>query len=219
MDSSAQFFHLDGERAAHDTTYLEADPVRRGDAPECRACGAVLGWLEWLPPFRVEIELHGKGGAGDFALTRDPLVSQRMADAFRDEKLTGLVGFDPVEIVKVRPHAARAQLPKYLRVQAVFGRAAVDEPRSRLRHPRKVTCRECRSGDGVDAIYGFRIEPGTWDGLDVFRPRGLQTRIVVSERFADFVKRHGFTNIELTPTEQLVWDPLRQGPPAPTVLA
>jgi hypothetical protein len=104
-------------------------------------------------------------------------------------------------------------------VQAVFGRAAVDEPRSRLRHPREVTCPECRSGDGVDAIYGFRIEPGTWDGLDVFRPRGLQTRIVVSERFAGFVKRHGFTNIELTPTEQLVWDPLRQGPPAPTALA
>ena len=67
---------------------------------------------------------------------------------------------------------------------------------------------------GMDGTYGFRIQPGTWDGLDAFRPRGLQSDVVVSERFADFVRRHGFTNIKLVPTEQFVWDPYRKGPPA-----
>jgi hypothetical protein len=81
-----------------------------------------------------------------------------------------------------------------------------------------IECAECRSTD-VDAIHGFQIEPGTWDGLDVFRPRGLQADLVVSERFADFVQRHGFTNIKLIPTEQFVWDPLRKGPPPETARA
>lgn len=219
MDSSSQFFQLDSGRGAHETDFGSAGLDNRGPAPHCHACGAVIGSLEWLPPFRVEIEVYGKSGAGDFARTGDLLVSQRLADAFREEGLTGLVGFDPVEVVKVTPRRARAHLPVYLRAQALFGRAAIDEPHSRLRHSREITCPECRSGGGVDAIYGFRIEPGTWDGLDVFRPRGLQGTVVVSERFADFVKRHGFTNIRLTPTEQVVFDILRRGPPPPTVLA
>jgi len=100
---------------------------------------------------------------------------------------------------------------RYLSILATYGRAVVDEARSRLRRPEPLSCVECRN-PGLDGVYGFRIEPGTWDGLDAFRPRGLQSRIVVSERFADFVRRQGFTNIKLVPTEQFVWDPPRKGP-------
>ena len=99
-----------------------------------------------------------------------------------------------------------------LSILVTYGRAAVDETRSRIRRSELIECDECRN-TGVDGIYGFRIEPGTWDGLDAFRPRGLHADIVVSERFVDFVRRHGFTNIKLIPTEQYVWDPLRKGPP------
>jgi hypothetical protein len=53
----------------------------------------------------------------------------------------------------------------------------------------------------------------TWQGEDVFRPRGLQADIVVSERFAEFVKRHGFTNMKLIPTEKYVWDSDHKGLP------
>ena len=90
--------------------------------------------------------------------------------------------------------------------------ATVDEARSRLRRVQAITCEECRS-TAVAGIYGFKVQLDTWDGLDVFRPRGLQSDVVVSERFADFVQRHGFTNIKLVPTEQYVWDPYRRGPP------
>lgn len=54
-------------------------------------------------------------------------------------------------------------------------------------------------------------------GEDVFRPRGMQGDIVVSERFKSFVERHGLTNMVHTPTEQFVWDPGTLGPaPLPT---
>jgi hypothetical protein len=66
----------------------------------------------------------------------------------------------------------------------------------------------------VDSIHGFTLEPGTWQGEDVFRPRGLQGRILISERFAEFVQRHGFTNMKLIPTEEYISDPMGLGPPA-----
>jgi hypothetical protein len=41
----------------------------------------------------------------------------------------------------------------------------------------------------------------------------MQGIILVSERFAGFVTRHGLTNMKRIPTEEFVWDPLRLGPP------
>jgi hypothetical protein len=88
----------------------------------------------------------------------------------------------------------------------------VDEARSRLRRNKPVSCPECRS-TGVDSIHGLVLEPGTWQGEDVFRPRGEQGSILVSERFVQFAQRHGLTNLKLTPTESFTWDPLGRGPP------
>jgi hypothetical protein len=169
---------------------------------------------EWLPPLRVDIELHGKAGPGDLAMGpgTDFLASERLAGAFRAEGLTGLT-LDPVDVVKVRPRSAKDRLPRYLRASARFGPGAVDEVRSRLRRTAPVECSECRNGD-LEGIYGFRIEAETWRGEDVFRPRGLPGNIVVSERFNEFLRRHRFTNAKLVPTEQIVWDPHRWGPPS-----
>ncbi|ADO70789.1 uncharacterized protein STAUR_2997 [Stigmatella aurantiaca DW4/3-1] len=66
----------------------------------------------------------------------------------------------------------------------------------------------------MDSVHGFALNGETWQGEDVFRPRGKQGSILISERFAEFVKQHGFTNMKLIPTEEYVWDPLRKGPPA-----
>ncbi|HEX8538400.1 MAG TPA: hypothetical protein VF664_13110, partial [Cystobacter sp.] len=65
----------------------------------------------------------------------------------------------------------------------------------------------------ADSIHGFTLEPGSWLGGDVFRPRGLHGLCVVPERFAHFVARHGFTNLALTLIGDYGWDPLQLGPP------
>ncbi|MDY7231031.1 hypothetical protein [Hyalangium rubrum] len=164
----------------------------------------------WLPPYRVELEVHG-ATFGDFVEGPgdEALFSERMAETFREEGLTGLLGFHPVEVSRVRAKRKRPKsgsVPRYFVVSPCFGRGAVDEARSHLRHTKPMTCAECRYR-GLDSIHGFSLEPGTWQGEDVFRPRGLQGTIIVSERFARFVTRHAFTNTKLTPTEEYVWDP------------
>jgi hypothetical protein len=219
MASEPPFFVLEPESdGPYDTDCLNEMGFKVGDAPRCPRCGGYVGGLDLLPPVRVELELYGRS-PGDFTQTPggDVVVSERFADAFRSAQLTGAVGFEPVEIFKVaRKRGPRkvAAVPRYTLMKVCLGRAAIDEASSRMRRSRPLQCGECRS-PGVDGIYGFKLEPGTWQGEDVFRPRGLQSRLVVSERFARFVKDHAITNARLTPTEQVWWDPLGKGPPGP----
>ncbi|WP_373371260.1 imm11 family protein [Stigmatella ashevillensis] len=216
---SPRFFVLDdGLSGEHDTQFDTIEPANLGDAPRCPECGTLLGMLTWLPPYRVELELHGEQ-PGDFVTGPGGdsfLISERMATAFQAERLTGLQGLHFVEICRVRRRrkgSIPSVAPRYLCVTACFGRAYLDEQRSRLRYAEARTCPECRSAD-LDTIHGFVLEPGTWADEDVFRARGLPGVRIVSERFAGFVARHGLTNMKLIPTEEYIWDPRRLGPPS-----
>ena len=201
----------------HDTKFDTVEPINLGDAPRCPRCGGGIGMLTWLPPYRVVLELYGQE-LGDFVDGPGGngfLISERFAEAFRAEGLSGLLGFHPCEVVRMkrmRRGPKPSVAPRYFVVTVCHGRGAVNEERSHLRRARPLTCPECRN-PGTDYIHGFTLEPGTWQGEDVFRPRGLPGDIVVSERFVEFVGRYGWTNMKLTPSEEFVWDPLRRGPP------
>src|SRR5688572_20552535 len=124
MVSDPRFFvlHRDDYRKPHDTTALMGDGFETGDAPKCPKCGVGIGQREWLPPFRVELTVHGKEGAGDFVeCVGSLLISERMATAFRAERLTGLEGFHSVEVVKMNARAKRLELPGYLHVEVTYG--------------------------------------------------------------------------------------------------
>jgi hypothetical protein len=108
MASDAQptlrFFVLrDGMHGPNDTKFDKVEPANRADAPRCPQCGGPIGMLTWLPPYRVELELYGKE-LGDFVEGPgyDFLISERFAEAFRAEGLTGLLGFHHAEVVRVR---------------------------------------------------------------------------------------------------------------------
>lgn len=195
--------------SSHDTSFERATGAM-GHAPQCPRCGAFIGMREWLPPFCGTVELHGQG-FGDFM--RGPgsgfLITTHLADAFRAEGLTGLQGFHPVEITRVRGRrrgSMPVDMPQYVYVIPVFGSAAVDETRSRIRRSDPIRCDWCRE-TGVDSVHGFCLEPGSWNGDDMFFARGMPGTVIVSERFVGFVQRHGFTNMRLTPIEEYVWAP------------
>ena len=219
-DSSTapRFFVLKNERwGSHDVDFTSIDD-NVGEASRCPRCGDFIGSLPWLPPYRGTLELHGKD-PGDFIRVAgaEVLISERLAEAFRAEGLTGLGGFHLVEVLRVRRQRRGPKpptTPRYFVVTPVFGSAAVDEARSHIRRDSPIPCDWCRS-TGVDAVHGFVLEQGSWNGDDIFVARGMPGSIVVSKRFASFVARHGFTNMKLTPTEEYTWDPLRRGPPSP----
>jgi hypothetical protein len=216
--ASPRFFVLEkgGTFSRYDADAEKAEPVSREEGPCCPRCGYPIGMMKWLPPYRVDLVRYGEE-FGDFVESSgdDLLVFERFAQAFREEGLMGLEGFHSVEVVRVR-RARRGPKPSYVPgyfvVRPCFGRAAVDLSRSHVVYGKTPTCAECRAA-GLDAIFGFTLEEGTWRGEDVFYPRGLLGVLTVSERFERFVVKHGFTNMRLTPSEEYVWNPRRLPPP------
>jgi len=194
----------------HDTEFSKLNR-EVGPALRCPHCGGFVSALTWQPPFQGELELHGKA-FGDLIKCSgdDLLVSEHFAAAFTAEGLTGLNGFHPVEILRVRRRHRKTQQgapPRYLAVTAAYGKPALDLGRSRLHTSAPVTCGWCRE-TGVDAIDGLALEEGTWSGEDVFRPRGLSGIILVSERFMRFAQRHACSHFSFIPIDKYVWDPL-----------
>lgn len=217
--SALRFFVLEEpSMGPHATDFYSVDG-NTGDSPHCPQCGKHFGSLVRLPPYRGELDLVGKD-FGDLVRTGgdDLLMTERMAKAFQQEGLKGLSGFEPVEIIRVLKRGRRKPLlpPKYFRVSPALLSAAIDEARSRLQRQRPIDCSYCRTRAGLRSVYGLALEEGSWNGDDIFRPRGLTGMIVVSERFERFVAAHGFTNLELTPIENYVLDfyPPRPNPSA-----
>ena len=210
MGSSAvpQFFVvLRGEFGSeYDTEMLEDEPVHLGDAPRCEECGEFTGMRQWLRPHRAELTLHGSAW-GDFAFRgvagEEFLMSDRAAKLYKEAGLSGLSGFEPVEITHVR--GSKQRPPTYLHVSVARGGAAVDEARSSVRRSAGIRCERCRS-DGFDAVNGFVLESGTWTGEDVFVARGLPGITIASDRFRRFVEDNSLTNIGFASTKSFVWD-------------
>jgi hypothetical protein len=199
----------------YDTDVDQLEPVNLGDGARCPKCGYPIGMLTWLPPHRAGLLLHGEE-LGDYmeVAGEDLLLSERFVQAFREEGFTGLEGFHPVEVVRVireRRGPSPSHIPRYFLATVCFSRVAVDLKRSRIRYDEPPSCEECRAS-GLEATYGFTLEADLWQGEDIFQPRGLPGVWTVSERFASFITRHGFTNMRLTPCEEYVWNPLGPDP-------
>ena len=118
---------------AYEVEGYKAEPVNHGEAARCPKCGSAIGMLPWRPPYRARLELHGKE-LGDFIECPgdELLVSERFAQAFREEGLRGLEGFHPVEIVRVsrkQRGPKPSSIPRYLVVSPCFGPGRIQSAR------------------------------------------------------------------------------------------
>lgn len=158
--------------------------------------------LRWEPPLRAEIETWG-ATFGDLAFGPGDsfLVSERFKGLWEQERLVGLHGFEPVEVVKVRHRGKRIkeQPPRYFRVWAERSEAAADQVRSGIQWMSPPTCEVCRVGTmkGQERIV-LESDPKE----NVFIARGLPGQVLVDDRFKRFCEEHAITNCSLVPAEQ-----------------
>ena len=106
MDSDCPRFLVlqEGSLWSHyDVDAEKAKPINRGEPIRCHRCGGANSSLAWLPPYRVKLVMHGVE-LGDFIKTTGDefLVSERFAQSFRDEGLTGLPSNLAQDGMKVR---------------------------------------------------------------------------------------------------------------------
>ena len=200
----------------HDTEFSRTSS-NFGPAQRCPQCGDIIGALSWEPPYQGDLELYGKDFGDVLKGPGGLLLTERFAEDFKAEGLTGLSGFHPVEVTRVRRKRRGPKPgppPAYHFVTPAYGHAALDMERSRILSKKPMACTWCRYV-GPDAIDGLTLEEGTWKGEDVFRPRGMWGVIMVSERFKRFAEKHAMSHMAMVPIEQYVKDPLGLLPPKP----
>ncbi len=201
-----RFYVYDWRSAVGDAFEADAEalePRQLGDAPRCPVCRRYVGMRSWLPPYVIDIHVHGRKLGDVVDLMGDLIVSDRFRQAFELAKLTGLE-FRPVEVRKVTPSRLQAPCCYYLACVA-RGRAAIDVDKSGTeRGP--VECAECRTMRNLERSDRIVIEEGSWEGLDVFVPRGLPGTTMVSERFREMCERSNFTGIILKAAEDFSFD-------------
>lgn len=185
-----------------DTEFVQADPIRIGEAPRCPVCGAATEMRPWLPPHHAELIVHGHDlGDAAYGPSASFLFSGRLSDAYRTGGFRGLHGFEPVEFTRIQPSRFAALKPIYLHVRAIVSQAALDDSASGVTRTGNESCAVCRTGS-LQSVRCVVLEPGTWQGEDLFEARGLPGITLTSQRFRNLVDHHRFTNIVLTPAEE-----------------
>jgi hypothetical protein len=187
---------------------IKEEGFATGEALRCPQCNRFLSMLEWLPPYRIELETWGRE-YGDFADIggRDLIVSERFAQAFQQSGLKGLSKFEPVEVVKViyRVEKPKHPLPRYFKSEITHSPTTVDQRASGyVWSDESRVCPTCL-WDTLKRHERIVINQETWNGDDIFYPRG-GTGPLVSERFKLFCETHGFQDIVFRPADQESYD-------------
>lgn len=187
-----------------DTEFLDVEPSILGDAPQCDVCRNYIDGSPWLPPYYAQLEVWERS-FGDLAFGpgNELLVTDRFQLCWNEMGLVGLVGFEPVQIVKVvRRKRFNGETPPYSHVVPVRSETRVDLRASELEHDDDGSyCPVCHSGN----VRGWKrivFQPDTWSGEDVFVARGLPGTIFVSDRFREFRDEYGISNCPLIPAEE-----------------
>lgn len=192
-----------------DTEFAYLEPDRTGNAPCCPACGGCIGSLTSLPPYNIELELWDTG-YGDIAFGpgNHILVSERFKILWEEHGLTGLDGFALVSVKELIKHVRfEASPPEYYLTSVVQSEAAIDQIQSGFEWEsgEEPKCDHCRLG-GIKRWKRIVLEPNTWSGENIFRPRGLSGTIMVDQRFKEFVDQFKITNCCLIPAEEYAHD-------------
>jgi hypothetical protein len=128
------------------------------------------------------------------------LVSSRFREIYVSEGLKGITEFNgPVEIIdkNIRsPEMPVSTNPVYFLIHVPWGIGNQDDMASKVIHkiPEKIRCTYCRIGVSKKTQDGVFLEKGSWDGSDIFKPRGAPVEFMVSEKFKVIVEKYQLKN-------------------------
>jgi len=206
-----RFFVLErkptGTNEAGRTDVMQEEDFTVGESPRCPTCGGFIGMLKWLPPYRVEMDIWGSH-FGDFAFGGGSewlLVSDRFRSIYEREGLKGLSGFDPVEVTKTTRHNKKlpGNPPQYFKVDVVRSQTPVDQAASGFEwSERALICPVCLiPKEGIIKRWrGVVIRPASWQGEDIFVPRGVG-ELVATSRFKELCEVNEVRNAVFVPAE------------------
>lgn len=192
---------------AYGTDCDKTDHVRYNDAIHCAKCLKPISMRQWLPPFEVELTTYGRQYADFLECISDMLVSDRFIEVYRNSELKGFDEFSPAQIVKLRHRTKKPAepIPHLFRVPVKMSMTTIDQVVSEYEwEDCSKICPCCLTGPLI-RYKAQIVDQSTWDGLDVFKPRGGK-RILVSQRFVDTCQQHNLKMGDFIPSETFGYD-------------
>ncbi|MDR2171941.1 MAG: hypothetical protein LBP59_17490 [Planctomycetaceae bacterium] len=206
------FYILDKNDYKREHGYAETEWLTAtrnyGDAPLCPQCGESFGKMEWLPPYKIELEMFTKQYGNVVMGSSGIIVDDYFKDCFEKTDLTGLEIIDKVEVVNLlcRMGVRKKSLgspPQYYLTKIKYGCAAMDHEKSgsAFELGKEPKCDYCRLGM-IMRYSSISIDESTWDGTDIFFVRGIGGTIVTSQSFKDWWDSCNFNNCKVFPSEE-----------------
>ncbi len=213
-----RFWVMEPEDGLFGTKWAYALPVgitEFGESIKCPVCGGPVSQLEWLPPHYLKLSSAKPQKWPDFLWGAGFMlaVSSRFKALYEAHGLTGIERFyEPAVVVRAGRLKAEQLVdpPEYHVVQIHWNGANVNDLASEVvRRPHPLGCSYCRGA--IVKMSHLIIDEETWDGSDIFIPRGKNGSIVVSERLGSVIRAYGLTNALLVPAEKYAYDEHRTG--------
>jgi hypothetical protein len=192
----------------------DVDPVNLGSVDRCPVCGDILSLKPWLPPYRAKLSSAKPEKWGDFLWVGGTslAVSTRFRKIYEREGLRGVESFSgPIEVVRYGTRKTGdfpILPPEYFIIRVPWGGANQDDIASGVtrENPEVIKCLYCRTGWSRQKQPRIIIEDGSWDGSDIFRPRGTPIKYMVSEKFRGVCEKYQVTNVWLIPGMEFGYD-------------
>jgi hypothetical protein len=196
------------------------DPVILGEVDRCPVCHGIVSSKPWLPPYKTKLSSAKPEKWGGFLWVGGTslAVSNRFREIYEQEGLKGIDSFiGPIEIVRYgskKTGDLPIKPPEYFVIRIPWGGANQDDTASSVsfRNPEAIKCNYCRVGVGKRLQTRIIIEIESWNGSDIFRPRGAPVGYMVSERFYEIYKRYQLKGALLIPGSVFGYDSQRYPP-------
>lgn len=169
----------------------------------CTQCGRAVASMAYSGPHCLLTEGGAKFpdylafcGAGEGLF----VISERAADVFRSNRISGMTGFAPIQVAKeadgvILPLPEGA--PNYVLVQ-ITGTIDLDLKKMCLK--KKKVCSTCGGFEwNRQRLHPLYIDADTWDGSDVCRNESIPGYIIFSKGAVDAIKKHRLKGFGLDP--------------------
>jgi hypothetical protein len=194
----------------------EWDPSVDLEEANCPITNDHQGGGDRIGPLRIVL---ASSRIDDFVWTwySECIIQDRVLNRLRE---AGVTGFDvaPVQVTKVRLRRGAAgpaaELPPLWELKVIgWAGEAPTESGIRMRY----YCEGCGLTDYTACKHADRlIDPGQWDGSDIFIVWPLPKFIFVTDRVADIIRQEGYTGVRLVrPADMDICDGTGFGPGPP----
>lgn len=175
---------------------------------KCPHCGEVVSGAYWMPPREVVLTkrkcpdfLYSYSGGTPF------VISENAVNKIQQAGLTGIICTDKIEKARFQRKAkVDVFLPNYYYVELKRSRITIDHTHSKIEYgfgSDRKGCPLCRQ---VPATYDFfrslSFHMDDYEGYDIFHIYELGDTVFLSQRFVDFYKESGLTNLHFGPAEK-----------------